>query len=220
MADALHAARTQPIRSRCGPERVGPIAGRRTCVLGEAPDGGGPAGAPAPLGPVLDHAQAQWRQVKHLSGLAPDHHRIGQIRAAPAAPVGGVLDDLIGTSHLGQMSARRAGLLTRPSLLGPLPAAPRRPRGLAKSIRGRWLDELEESSPSRRSSSATRVCWTAIRRACSALAARNSVMTASWTRSGQARLPMGHNGTATPTAISPSTWSQHHDPALNSYEKG
>jgi hypothetical protein len=71
------------------------------------------------------------------------------------------------------------------------------------------LEELEESWPSRRSSSATRACSVAIRRACSALAPRSSAMTAAWTATvasrsgsgeriaaswaanGHARLPMG-----------------------------
>ena len=108
-------------------------------MLGEAASGGRPAGAAAALSPVLGHAQAQCRQVEHLAGLDPDHHRAGQVRAAPAAALRGVLHDLVGPLDLGQMRARGAGLLTRPAALGLLGVAPLRPRGLTQAVRGRRL---------------------------------------------------------------------------------
>jgi hypothetical protein len=108
-------------------------------MLGEAASGGRPAGAAAALGPVLGHPQAQCRQVEHLAGLDPDHHRAGQVRAATAAALRGVLHDLVGPLDLGQMRARGAGLLTGPAALGLLGVAPLRPRGLPQPVRGRRL---------------------------------------------------------------------------------
>jgi hypothetical protein len=107
-------------------------------VLGEGGLGRQPAGAAAPLGPVLDHAQAQRRQVEHLAGLDADHHRAGQVRAAPAAAVS-VLDHLIGLGDLGQVGARGAGLLAGPPPRGPLISPALSPRRLAQPIGGRRL---------------------------------------------------------------------------------
>jgi hypothetical protein len=50
---------------------------------------------------VLGHAQAQRRQVEHLAGLDPDDQRVGQVRAATAAPAGYVLHHLVGGGDLG-----------------------------------------------------------------------------------------------------------------------
>ncbi len=73
-----------------------PVAGRRAGARREGRGGRAPTGAAAPLGPVLHHPQANRRQVEHLPRLDPDHRRAGQVRAAPAAPIGQVPDDLVG----------------------------------------------------------------------------------------------------------------------------
>jgi hypothetical protein len=133
----------------------GPVAGRRADMVGEARSGGRTAGAAAPLGAVLGHAQAQRRQVEHLPRLDPDHRRVGQVRAAAAAPVGCVPDDLIGGGDLGQVGAGAPGCLPgrRP---WPCSAARRLARaGLRSPSEEGGLEELEESLASRRSSSAT-----------------------------------------------------------------
>jgi len=104
-------------------------------VLGEG-GGGRPAGAAAPLDPVLGHRQAQPRQVEHLPGLDPDHHRVGQVRTAAAAPVGDVLNHLVGLGDLRQVGTGGTGLLARPTPLSPLGGTPLGPRGLAQPIRG------------------------------------------------------------------------------------
>jgi hypothetical protein len=117
----------------------GPVAGRRAGLGGEGGGGGGPAATAAAFGPVLGHGQAQRRQVEHLPGLDPDDRRVGQVRAAPAAPVGGVPDHLVGLGDLGQVGAGRAGLLAGPALFGPLGGPPLGPRGLAQAVRGRRL---------------------------------------------------------------------------------
>jgi hypothetical protein len=83
------------------------------------------------LDPVLGHRQVQPRQVEHLAGLDPDHHCVGQVPSAAAAPVGDVLNHLVGLGDLGQVGTRGAGLLARPTPLSPLG-----PRGLAQPIRG------------------------------------------------------------------------------------
>jgi hypothetical protein len=88
---------------------------------------------------VLGHPQAQPGQVEHLPGLGPDHRRVGQVRAAGAAPVGRVLDHLVGLLHLRQVRTRRAGLLAGPAALGLLGVAPLRPGGLTQPVRGRRL---------------------------------------------------------------------------------
>jgi hypothetical protein len=69
---------------------------------------------------VLDDAQAQHRQVKHLPGLDPNDHRAIKVLPAPAAPLGHVLHDLVRLGDLGQVGAGRARLLAR---LAPAPAA-------------------------------------------------------------------------------------------------
>jgi hypothetical protein len=112
----------------------GPVAGGGACLRGEDPGGGGPAGAQAPLGPVLAHTQAQWRQVEHLPGLDPGYQRAGQLLAAAAAPVRDVPGKLVRLGDLGQMGAGRAGLLAGPAPLGPLASPPLRLRGLAQAV--------------------------------------------------------------------------------------
>jgi hypothetical protein len=83
---------------------------------------------------MLGHRQVQRWQVEHLPGLDPDHRRAGQVRAAAAAPVGDVLDHLVGGGDLGQVGAGGAGLLAGPAPLGPLGGTPLGPRGLAQPI--------------------------------------------------------------------------------------
>jgi hypothetical protein len=195
-----------------------PVAGRRTDMVGEGGLGRRAAGAAATLGPMLGREQAQRWQVEHLAGLDPDHARPGQVRAAPAAPVGGMQGDLVGLGDPGQVRAGGAGLLPGPAPRGPLIVLAACPRGLAQPVRDGGLEESEESLPSRRSSSTTRACSVSTRRACSALTARSSAITAactatvasrsgpgegieaSRTTSGHARLPMGRTGTAIPHA--------------------
>lgn len=81
-----------------------------------------PTVASAPLGPMLDGSQADLGQVQHLPGLHPDHRRQHQHRAAPSAPLGRVDNDLVRVLHPGQVRARGAGLLARPTRAGaPLP---------------------------------------------------------------------------------------------------
>ena len=121
----------------------------------EASLGGRAAGAAAPLGTVLGDPQAKRRQVEHLPGLDPDHARTRQVGAAPAAPVGSVPGHLVGLRHLRQVGAWGAGLLAGPATFGPPIGAARSPRGLRSPSEDGGLEELEESLPSRRSSSAT-----------------------------------------------------------------
>jgi hypothetical protein len=89
----------------------GSVAGCRADMGGEGRSGRAPAGAAAPLGPVLGHAQAQRRQVEHLPGLEPDHRRVGQLRAAAAAPLGQVLHDLIGMATWARWAPGAPGCL-------------------------------------------------------------------------------------------------------------
>ena len=86
---------------------------------------------------MLGDPQAKRRQVEHLPGLHAHHARIGQLRAAPAAPVGHVPGHLVGLLHLRQVRAWGAGLLTGPAIFGPLIGPAFHPRGLAQPIRGR-----------------------------------------------------------------------------------
>jgi hypothetical protein len=103
-------------------------------MRGEGCGGRRPAPTAAPLGPVLGHAQAQSGQVEHLAGLDPDHHRAGQVRAAPTAPVRCVPDHLIRLRDLAQVRAGGAGLLARPAASGSLGSAPLDPRGPAQPV--------------------------------------------------------------------------------------
>ncbi|HWD47391.1 MAG TPA: hypothetical protein VHM23_27380 [Actinomycetota bacterium] len=82
---------------------------------------------------MLDHAQAQPGQVEHLAGLDPDHRRAGQVRAAASAPVGQVLDHLVGGGDLGQVGAGGAGLLAGPPH-GPLSRPTFDTAGLAQPV--------------------------------------------------------------------------------------
>jgi len=135
---------------------------------------------------VLDHAQAQRRQVEHLPGLDPNQHRTVKALPAPTAPLGHMLHHLVRLGDLGQMSAGRAGLLARLAALRSLIGrAPLGPRGLAQPVRRRWLGgvggvlaqaTLQLADPAAsaalaRSSSPTLACSTA-------LAARSSPMSA------------------------------------------
>jgi hypothetical protein len=82
-------------------------------------------------------ARCTRRQVEYLAGLDPDYRRVGQVRAAPAAPVGHMLDHLVGLGDLGQMGAGGAGLPAGPAALALLGGAPLGPGGLAQPIGGR-----------------------------------------------------------------------------------
>jgi hypothetical protein len=108
-------------------------------MRGEGGLGRGAAGAAATLGPMLGREPAQRWQVEHLAGLDPDHARPGQVRAAPAAPVGGMQGDLVGLGDLGQVRAGGAGLLPGPAPRRPLIVLAACPRGLAQPVRGRRL---------------------------------------------------------------------------------
>jgi hypothetical protein len=89
---------------------------------------------------VLAHQQPQRWQVEHLPGLDPDHHRTGQLGAAPLAAVRHMPDHLVGLGDLGQMGTGGAGLLARgAAALGLLGTALLGPRGLSKAIGGRRL---------------------------------------------------------------------------------
>jgi hypothetical protein len=89
---------------------------------------------------MLGHRQAQRRQVEHLPSHDPDHHRIGQLAAAPLAAVRHMPDHLVRQGDLGQMGTGRAGLLAgRTAALGPLATTLPGLRGLSKTVRGRWL---------------------------------------------------------------------------------
>jgi hypothetical protein len=86
---------------------------------------------------MFTHQQPQRRQVEHLPGLDPHHHRTGQLSAAPLAAVRHMPDHLVGLCDLGQMGAGRAKLLARhAAALGLLGTALLGPRGLSKTIRG------------------------------------------------------------------------------------
>jgi hypothetical protein len=104
-------------------------------MLGERRGGDRLVATAAPLGPVLGHPQAQRWQVEHLPGLDPGDRRVGQVHAAPAAPVGHLLDDLGRLGDLGQVGA---GLLAGPAR-GRLSHPRFDPTGLAQPVRGRRL---------------------------------------------------------------------------------
>jgi hypothetical protein len=169
---------------------------------------------------MLDDPQAKRGQIKDLADLDPGHRPARKLATAAAAAVGDMDHDLVRVGDLRQVRAWVPGCLPgrRP------PPSPRAGRvALARPSEDGGLEEFEESFPSRRSSSATRACKVAIRRACSALAARSSTMTASLDRDGgfqlwvggrdrglQANqrsrpLAQGPYGTATPQAPSQST---------------
>jgi len=64
----------------------------------------------APLGPMLDHQQAQKRQVVDLPDLDAHHPGVDQLAAAAPAALGGVHHDHVRMLDLGQVRARSAGL--------------------------------------------------------------------------------------------------------------
>ena len=185
------------------------VAGRRADMVGERRGGGRPADAAAPLGPVLGDPQAKRRQVEHLPGLHPSHRRAGQVHAAATAPLGHVPATSSGSSTCARCTPGAPGCLPGRRCSAHSLARRSAREGLRSPSEEGGLEELEESLPSRRSSSATRACSVAIRRSCSALTARSSTMTAACTatvasRSGsgeeivasrttsrQARLPLG-----------------------------
>jgi hypothetical protein len=103
-------------------------------MVGEPRSGGRAAGAAAPLGAVLGHPQAQRRQVEHLAGLDPAHRRVGQVRAAAAAPLGHMPDHLVGGGDLGQVRAGRARLLAGPAPRGLPVGSASDPHGLAQPV--------------------------------------------------------------------------------------
>jgi hypothetical protein len=112
------------------------VAGRRAGLWGKPGGRHRPAVASAPLGPMLDGSQADLGQVQHLPGLHPDHRRQHQQGAAPSAPLGRVDNDLVRVLHPGQVRARGAGPLARPTRAGvPLPRGSGR---LAQPITRRW----------------------------------------------------------------------------------
>lgn len=90
-------------------------------------------------------------------------------------------DDLVWLGDLGQMGARAVGLLAGSAHQGRLGLVALVRADLPRLSEDGGLEELEESLPNRRFSSATRACSVAIRRTCSALATRSSMMTAAWT---------------------------------------
>jgi hypothetical protein len=154
---------------------------RRRVPAREDPGGGGPAGAAAPLGPgarphpsalAAGRTPAGSRPRSPVRWSAPRRSRCtdpGHARQARQA------------GRLGQMGAGRAVLLAR--LARSARSARSTARGCARAGLPRQSEdggrcEFEESWPSRRSSSTIRVCSVAISRACSALDARNSAMTA------------------------------------------
>jgi hypothetical protein len=117
----------------------GAVAGCRAGLGRERRGGHLPAGAAAPLRPVLDHAQAQRRQVEHLPGLDPNHHRTVKVLPAPTAPLGHMLHHLIRLGDLGQVGAGRAGLLARPTTPRATTALPGGRRRLGEPVRRRRL---------------------------------------------------------------------------------
>jgi hypothetical protein len=120
----------------------GSVAGRRAGVRGEASSGRAPAGTAAALRSMLGDPQAKRGQIEHLPGLHSRYRRIGQLRAALAAPLGQVLYDLVGGGDLGQVGAGGAGLLAGPAPRSPLIVLGACPRGLAQPIRGRRLGRI------------------------------------------------------------------------------
>jgi hypothetical protein len=127
---ASRAARAQPVIQHLGgplhwqvvahqqigrqPTDPGAVARRRPCQPRKHPGSDPPAGARSPLGPVLTHPQPHLGQVKHLPNLHPHHRRQRQLPTTATAPLGPVHHDLVRVGHLGQVRARRAGLLARP----------------------------------------------------------------------------------------------------------
>jgi hypothetical protein len=85
---------------------------------------------------MLTHPQPDLGQVKDLTDLHPNHRRQRQIPTTAAAGQRPVHHHLVRVGHLGQVRARRAGLLAgRSPTATPLP--PTRGR-LAKPVRRRW----------------------------------------------------------------------------------
>lgn len=182
------------------------VLGRCAHLLGETAGRLDPAGAAAPLPPMLDDPRAKRGQVEDLANLDP-------VTGVPASspPQPPQRSGIWTTNSSGSVTCARCA----PGVPGCLPGRrpPPSPRAgrvaLARPSEDGGLEEFEESFPSRRSSSATRACKVAIRRACSAVAARSSTMTAAWTAtvasssgseegitaskttSGHARLPKG-----------------------------
>jgi hypothetical protein len=154
------------------------VLGRCAHLLGGTAGRLDPAGAAAPLPPMLDDPQAKRGQVEDLANLDPV---TGVPASSPPQP----------PQRSGTWTTISSGSVTcarcAPGVPGCLPGRrpPPSPRAgrvaLARPSEDSGLEEFEESFPSRRSSSATRACKVAIRRACSAVAARSSTMTAAWT---------------------------------------
>ena len=62
---------------------------------------------------MLTHPQPHLGQIEHLPGRHPHHRRQPQIPTTAITPLGLVHHHLIRVAHLGQVRARRAGLLAR-----------------------------------------------------------------------------------------------------------
>src|SRR6266498_1998002 len=86
---------------------------------------------------MLDGAQADLGQIKHLPDRHPDHRRQHQVGAAPPAPLGHVDDHLVRVIDPGQVRARGTGLLAGlATTTAPLARGGGR---LAEPVRGRRL---------------------------------------------------------------------------------
>jgi hypothetical protein len=188
------------------------IARRRARRRGKHPGGDLPAGARSPLDPMRTHPQPHLGQIEHLPGLHPSNRRQRQIPTTATTPDRPVDNHLVRVGHLGQYAPGAPGCL--PGARPPPRRCCRRAGGLPSPSHDGGREALEESLPRRRSSSATRALRLAIRLACSALAATSLALawrncsitiactatvasrsgeeiTASWTPSGHAPLPMG-----------------------------
>jgi hypothetical protein len=112
------------------------VLGRRAHLLGKRPGGHLPAGAAAPLTPMLDDPQAKRGQVEDLADLDPGHRPARKLATAATAPVGNMDHDLVRVGDLHQVRAWGARLLTRPA---PATIATRGTCGLGQAVRGRRL---------------------------------------------------------------------------------
>jgi hypothetical protein len=93
------------------------VARRRADLLRKHPGGHAPAAARSPLHAMIGDPQLDLGQVEDLPGLHSRDRRQRQIPTAALAPLGPMDHNLVRVGHLGQVRARRAGLLARPAAL-------------------------------------------------------------------------------------------------------
>jgi hypothetical protein len=175
---------------------------------------------------MLTHPQSDLGQVKDLPSRHPSHRRQRQIPTTALAGHRPVHHDLVRVGHLRQVRTRHAGLLARrPPTTTPLP--PRRGR-LAKPVRRRWPGgirgilaqaTLQLDDPGLQRDIGRHqpgvglpqlVDHHRLDRDGGLQIQIGEEITASWTTSGHARLPMGrvHSYISDRPAVKPATAAQ------------